>query len=169
MDQIGTFSLLEVYEQKTRHEILNSLIEKGSQGQTLRELSYNLNSPIQTLLWHLRVLEDNNIITKRKIQNELVFIVNDYLEDFDIKLKNFELSFKTVSAKKLYSLLINLEENQIFSLADVNETTSWTTRTSLRYIRKLTDMEFIEKNHAGPGYKLTTKYHKKIQNNFQKI
>ena len=68
MDQIEVLSTLEIFEQETRQEIISSLLEKGSQRQTLRELSSNLNAPIQTLLWHLRVLEEYNFIIKKKFK-----------------------------------------------------------------------------------------------------
>ncbi len=164
MDQIEVLSTLEIFEQETRQEIISSLLEKGSQRQTLRELSSNLNAPIQTLLWHLRVLEEYNFIIKKKIQNELVFIVREYLEDFDDNLKNFELSFKTESAKKFYSFLINLQEEQVFTLSDIINHTSWSSRTSLRYVRKLTVMGIIEKNQNGRGYKINKEYYLRIKN-----
>ena len=99
MEQVAIKSLIEVYEHHTRNTILNILESKRNLGESLRNLSRELDVPVPTLLWHLRKLEEHELIVRKKINNELVFISSDYYDDFDNDLKTFQMTFKTESAK----------------------------------------------------------------------
>lgn len=163
MEQVAIKSLIEVYEHHTRNTILNILESKRNLGESLRNLSRELDVPVPTLLWHLRKLEEHELIVRKKINNELVFISSDYYDDFDNDLKTFQMTFKTESAKKFYNLLLNLEEDQHITLSTIIIKTSWSSRTALRYIKKLQELSILKRNKKGRGYVLHSPMYEKIK------
>lgn len=154
--------LLDIYENKTRQQIMDELYSKKGQGETYRNLSNKLSIPVPTLLWHSRVLEDNNLIIKKKINNEMVIVPTEYYDDFDMDLKVFELTFKTANAKKFYNFLLSLKQNQEFDLYSVLQHTTWTVRTSLRYISRLLELHVIERTNGERGYIISSSFYHKI-------
>jgi predicted transcriptional regulator len=55
----------------TRREIYNYILDNP--GCHLRELSKNLNKPVSTLTWHLRILEKANLVKSKKLGNKLIY------------------------------------------------------------------------------------------------
>lgn len=160
---IERFDILDVYENETRQKILELLILKKSQGNSLRNICKELGIPLPTVLWHVGVLEEFELIVKQKINREIIYVSMDYIDDFDYELKRIELSFKSEKAKIFYDYLRSLEEGQVFTLHSVLSCTSWSTRTALRYFSKLLNYGIIERSDKGRGYKISSNYFNKIQ------
>ena len=95
-------SMMDVYHNETRQNIIDQLNFRKSQGETVRNLSRELEIPLPTLLWHLQILEEFDLIVKEKVKREIVIISMDYVDDFDLELKVFEMTFKSDKAKIFY-------------------------------------------------------------------
>lgn len=156
-------SVMDVYHNETRQNIIDLLNYKKSQGETVRNLSRELQIPLPTLLWHLQILEEFELIVKEKVKREIVIISMDYIEEFDLELKIFEMTFKSEKAKIFYDYLLNLNQDEIFTIASVVNHTSWSARTVIRYISKLLELKIIEQNPVGKGYKIKIEYFSKLK------
>ena len=156
-------SMMDVYHNETRQNIIDHLNFRKSQGETVRNLSRELSIPLPTLLWHLQILEEFELIVKEKVKREIVIISMDYVDDFDLELKVFEMTFKSDKAKIFYDYLLNLKKGEIFTITSVVTHTSWSTRTVIRYISKLLELQIIEQNPLGKGYKISNDYFTKLQ------
>lgn len=151
-------SVMDVYHNETRQNIIDILNYRRGQGETVRNMSRELDIPLPTLLWHLQILEEFELVAKIKVKREIVIIAIEYIEDFDLDLKIFEMTFKSDKAKIFYDFLLNLHEDEVFYMKSVVNHTSWSSRTVVRYISKLLELQIIEQNPLGKGYKITPKY-----------
>ena len=156
-------SVMDVYHNETRQNIIDVLNFKKGQGETVRNLSRELQIPLPTLLWHLQILEEFELIVKEKVKREIVIISMDYIEDFNLELKIFEMTFKSDKAKIFYDYLLNLNRDQVFTITSVVNHTSWSARTVIRYISKLLELGIIESNPVGKGYKITNASFEKLK------
>ena len=156
--------LLDIYNSDSRNNIINLLIFKKNQGETLRNLSRELLIPVPTLLWHIKILENFGFITKFKIKREIVIIHTEFSNDFYYELNLLELTFKSSKAKLVYNYLLTLEKDQPLNVKSILMFTSWSTRTLLRYFSKLVELGIIEKNFHGKGYILSPKFYSKFEN-----
>jgi predicted transcriptional regulator len=157
-------SVMDVYHNETRQNIIDILNFKKGQGETVRNLARELQTPLPTLLWHLQILEEFELVVKEKVKREIVIIAMDYIEEFDLDLKIFEMTFKSDKAKIFFDYLLNLQENEIFTVKSVVDHTSWSGRTVIRYISKLLELEIIKPTSNGiRGYQITTKHYYKLK------
>lgn len=156
-------SVMDVYHNETRQNIIDILNFRKGQGETVRNLSRELQIPLPTLLWHLQILEEFELIVKEKVKREVVVISMDYIEEFDLDLKVFEMTFKSDKAKIFYDYLLNLDVEQIFTITSVVNHTSWSARTVIRYISKLLELQIIEQNPIGKGYRIKSSYYSKLR------
>lgn len=156
-------SVMDVYHNETRQNIIDILNFRKGQGETVRNLSRELQIPLPTLLWHLQILEEFELIVKEKVKREVVVISMDYIEEFDLDLKVFEMTFKSDKAKIFYDYLLNLTEEQTFTITSVVNHTSWSARTVIRYISKLLELQIIEQNPIGKGYRIKSSYYSKLR------
>ena len=156
-------SVMDVYHNETRQNIIDILNYRRGQGETVRNISRELEIPLPTLLWHLQILEEFELIAKIKVKREVVIIAMDYVEDFDMELKEFEMTFKSDKAKTFYDYLLNLDQNETFTAKSVINHTGWSSRTVIRYISKLLELEIIQQNGSAKGYRISTKYYFKLK------
>ena len=132
------------------------------QFESVRNLSRELQIPLPTLLWHLQILEEFELIVKEKVKREVVIIGMDYIEEFDLDLKIFEMTFKSDKAKIFYDYLLKLHEGENFTVISVVDFTQWSARTVIRYIVKLVELQIIETT-PNKGYKIKSNYFNKLK------
>jgi predicted transcriptional regulator len=133
-----SINAVEVLHHDTRRQIMDFIYMKAENGVLITELKIELKIPLTTLLWHLQILEEFRFIFKTKIKNQIVIISYDYLESFDINLKELELTFSQSEQGKLFLQFFQiLEINQSFSYEELTLYTGWHKKTVSRHVKKL--------------------------------
>ncbi|OLS21306.1 MAG: hypothetical protein HeimC3_36230 [Candidatus Heimdallarchaeota archaeon LC_3] len=149
---------VQVVHHSSRQRIMDMLLEAGEKGRTFRKLSNNLLIPTPTLLWHLNILEDFDLIKRIKIRREVVIIAEEYFNDFDPIVKELELSFKSDQGIIFRNFLISLNMDKYFSLETVIKLTKWNRKTALRHLNRLLDLKILKKDPSSKVYVINPKY-----------
>lgn len=120
-----------------RREIMDALHEAGEHGMVMKELKELIQLPQTTLLWHLDVLQEFEFITRVKIHKQIIIISNDFLESFDPRLKELELSFQSEQGEKFREFISSKTPNEAFTISEVLEYTKWHEKTLKRHFKRL--------------------------------
>jgi len=99
LSRINVFNEEKVLLNDKRREIYNYILDNP--GCYLRELSKNLNIPVSTLTWHLRILEKANLIKSKKFGNRLIY----YPADMDME-DLLLLYLKNETQKSIFEYLL---------------------------------------------------------------
>ncbi|WP_236953668.1 winged helix-turn-helix transcriptional regulator [Methanocaldococcus bathoardescens] len=82
----------------TRKEIYKYISDNP--GTYLREISKNLNKPVSTITWHLRILEKANLIKSKKFGNRIIYYPSN------VDLKELPLLFLNETQKRIFEYLL---------------------------------------------------------------
>jgi predicted transcriptional regulator len=162
-------SVMEVYNNNSRNQILEILNVKKAYGESIRNISRELSIPLPTLLWHVRILEDFELIVKEKVRRELVILSVEFVNEFEEygkTLKEFELTFKTDKAKYFFDYLVKLQPHEYFTTKSLVKFTNYSSRTIFRYLKKLLELGIIKEipsTKNGKKYRISEKYYDKLK------
>lgn len=135
---------IEALHHEKRREIMDELHKVAEKGLVMKELKELVDLPQTTLLWHLDVLQEFSFITKVKIHKQIVIISNDFLEKFDPRVKELELSFLSAQGEK-FRQFINIKGNSgMFNLEQVAKFTDWHPKTARRHLKRMVDLGIIK-------------------------
>jgi predicted transcriptional regulator len=149
---------VQVVHHDSRQRIMDTLLNVQGRGETFRNLSADLEIPTPTLLWHLKILEDFELIRRMKIRREVVIVAEDYYNEFDPTIKELELSFKSDQGLIFRDFLKSLDMDTNFTLEGIIRITKWNRKTALRHINRLTSLGILIKNISTRTYKINPKY-----------
>ena len=131
-----------------RREIMDELHKVAEKGLVMKELKELVNLPQTTLLWHLNILEEFSFITKVKIHKQVVIISNDFLEKFDPRVKELELSFLSEQGEKFREFVSSKNKNETFNMDEVVKITNWHEKTAGRHIKRMINLGIIRKTDS---------------------
>jgi predicted transcriptional regulator len=149
---------VQVVHHDSRQRIMDTLLNVQGRGETFRNLSADLEIPTPTLLWHLKILEDFELIRRMKIRREVVIVAEDYYNEFDPTIKELELSFKSDQGLIFRDFLKSLDMDASFTLEGIIRITKWNRKTALRHLNRLTSLGILIKNIQTRSYKINPKY-----------
>lgn len=138
---------------------MDALYEAGGKGMLMKELKELIQLPQTTLLWHLDVLQEFEFITRVKIHKQIIIISNDFLEDFDPRVKELELSFQSDQGEKFREFISSKDINETFSLTDVINQTKWHEKTAKRHIKRMITLGIIISNKNSNKYVIAPYFH----------
>ncbi|XRP97215.1 winged helix-turn-helix transcriptional regulator [Methanocaldococcus sp. 16A] len=96
--RLNTFDEKEVLLNDTRKEIYKYISDNP--GTYLREISKNLNKPVSTLIWHLRILEKAKLIKSKKFRNRLIYY------PANMNMRDIPLLFLNETQKRIFEYLL---------------------------------------------------------------
>jgi predicted transcriptional regulator len=138
---------------QARVEIIDFLEHVGRYGAHLREIKSVTNLGSGSLLWHLQVLEDFNLIEKIKVDNYTVFVNTNFAELFNPDLKEIEFNLQSKYTLEVLDMLDTYQLGEEIDLTDV-ETTTGINRRTLRRLMKKFEQNGLIRIIAGPSLKL---------------
>ncbi len=150
---------IQALHHEKRKEIMDALYESGGKGISMKELKELIQLPQTTLLWHLDVLQEFEFITRVKIHKQIIIISNDFLEEFDPRITELELSFLSDQGEKFRELISSKDINESFSLKDVIKTTNWHEKTAKRHLKRLITLGIIIPAKSTNFYTVTPEFH----------
>ncbi|MDH5404510.1 MAG: hypothetical protein OEY49_18565, partial [Candidatus Heimdallarchaeota archaeon] len=133
----------QVLMNKSRFEILDYLTHVGGYGAHLREIKSITKMGTGSLLWHLQVLEDFNLIIKIPINGHTVFINSDYEDKFDSELKLIELKIQSKYTTDIFTTILSLKSTEGISVSDIEDETGINTRAIRRILKKMDQFNLI--------------------------
>ena len=154
---------LDVLKHSTRQKIIDILYEQAGRGETFRSLNKKVKIPVQTLLWHLKILQDFSLIETFKIRRELVIVAQEFVQVFYPLLKVLELSFKSPHALSFRVFLGKLINNDTFTLEKVIEKTNWNRKTAQRHLNYLYKLQILNKDPRTNKYSINSHYYNSIR------
>ncbi|MEO2116849.1 MAG: winged helix-turn-helix transcriptional regulator [Methanocaldococcus sp.] len=138
---LGRINLLDeekVLLNDTRREIYNYILDNP--GCHLREISKNLDIPVSTLTWHLRILEKANLIKSKKFGNRLIY----YPADMDMRDLPL-LYLKNETQKSIFNYLLKSPAHLRKIAKDLNLNVE-----TVRYnLKKLENLGIIKAKEEG--------------------
>ena len=134
---------IEALHHEKRREIMDELHNVAEKGLLMKELKELVNLPQTTLLWHLDVLQEFSFITKVKIHKQIVIISNDFLEKFDPRVKELELSFLSDQGEKFRQFINIKGRTGAFNLEGVTDFTDWHPKTAKRHLKRMVNLGII--------------------------
>lgn len=155
-------SAIEVLHNETRRQIMDYLHQKAGSGGLLNELSEELHIPTTTLLWHLQILEEFEYVTKIKIKSQVVVVSNDFLAEFDPRVKELELGFKSEQGELFLAFLSQLKLYEAFTVKQVMSATNWHVKTARKHLRRMMNLGIIKKARKQGTYILEPKFYQAI-------
>ena len=126
-----------------RREIMDILHEAAGSGMLMKDLKEQVDLPQTTLLWHLQILEEFEFITRIKIHKQVIILSNDFIEQFDPRIKELELSFLSEQGEKFRQFIRSKDISGSFSISDVIEKTAWHEKTARRHIKRMVNLGII--------------------------
>ena len=154
---------LDVLKHSTRQKIIDILYEQAEHGETFRNLNKKIKIPVQTLLWHLKILQDFSLIETFKIRRELVIVAQEFVQNFNPLMKELELSFKSPQAQSFRIFLGNLNTYDTFTLENVIKRTNWNRKTAQRHLNYLCKIQILNKDPKTSKYSINSHYYDSIR------
>jgi predicted transcriptional regulator len=162
--QNRSISESEVLLNNTRNRILDYLDYLKIHGAHIREIKSALKIGTGSLLWNLQVLEDYGWIDKVKINRNVVYVSTDFIEKFDLTLKEIELKLKSKYTISIMDVLmdpaVSLKEMSFSKLATISQADRKTIR---RILNILLDYEIIDLIYEGNLFDIEIKETAKLK------
>jgi predicted transcriptional regulator len=127
-----------------RREIMDALYESAENGLMMKKLKEIVQLPQTTLLWHLSILEEFQFVTRIKIHKQIIIISNDFLEGFDPRIKELELSFLSEQGELFRSFISSFKADITFSVDKIIDVTGWHRKTAKRHLKRLANLGIIK-------------------------
>ena len=134
---------IQALHHEKRREIMDALHEVGGEGMLMKDLKDLIQLPQTTLLWHLDVLQEFEFITRVKIHKQIIIISNDFLDQFDPRVKELELSFQSEQGEKFKKFISSRQINESFTISEVVKKTNWHEKTTKRHLKRLAHLGIV--------------------------
>lgn len=124
---------------EVRLSIINFLEEKATVGAHLREIQRNVNCGISSLLWHLQLLEDFNLIMKRKVGRYHIY----YDSNINISLdqQSLSIALRSKVAKRIWEILDNSKKP--LRLSEISKKAKCHHETVRYHIKRFIELKLI--------------------------
>ena len=150
---------IQALHHEKRREIMDALYIVGGKGMLMKELKELIQLPQTTLLWHLDILQEFEFITRVKIHKQIIIISNDFLEDFDPRLKELELSFVSDQGEKFRKFISSKDLQEPFTILEIVKETNWHEKTVKRHLKKLMNLGIISPVQNSNKFVVAPEFH----------
>ncbi len=117
-------------------------------GSHLREIARDLNLRPSNVEWHLRKLEQCNLIRSRKIGGKKVY----YLVEGGVKARKIAIAESILRNKNARRIMYYLEENPGKHLIEIAKALKLNHHTVRWHLRKMHEAEMVEKDMSKSAY-----------------
>ncbi len=128
----------EVLMNRVRELIMQYLEHVGKYGAHLREVKAALDLGMGNLLWHLQILEEYGWVEQFKIGRFNVYVATEFINQFDIDLKETELELKSKHTINILQTLLNedLDSFNITYIAGQSDSNRKTVRNQINVLKR---------------------------------